>query len=37
MEAPMRKAANKVAEIVHTGFGLYRELALSALTLVRRP
>ena len=33
----MRKAAHKVAEIVSTSFGLYRELALSALTLVRRP
>jgi hypothetical protein len=32
----MRKAANKVAEIVSTSLGLYRELALSALTLVRR-
>jgi hypothetical protein len=32
----MRKAARKVAEIVSTSVGLYRELALSALTLVRR-
>jgi hypothetical protein len=35
-EAPMRKAASKVAEIVQTSVGLYRELAVSALTLVRR-
>jgi hypothetical protein len=32
----MRKAASKVAEIVHTSVGLYRELALSAFSLVRR-
>ena len=32
----MQTAATKIAEIVSTGFGLYRELALSALTLVRR-
>jgi hypothetical protein len=32
----MRTAANKVAELVSTSLGLYRELALSALTLVRR-
>ena len=32
----MRKAVGKVTELVTTGFGLYRELALSALTLVRR-
>jgi hypothetical protein len=32
----MRKAASKVAELVNTSFGLYRELARSALTLVRR-
>jgi hypothetical protein len=33
----MRKAVGKVAEVVTTSLGLYRELALSALTLVRRP
>jgi hypothetical protein len=33
----MRRAAGKIAEIVTTSVGLYRELALSALTLVRRP
>lgn len=32
----MRKAVGKVTEIVTLGFGLYRELALSALSLVRR-
>lgn len=32
----MRRAVGKVTEIVTTGFGLYRELALSALSLVRR-
>jgi hypothetical protein len=32
----MRKAVGKVSELVSTGFGLYRELALSALSLVRR-
>jgi hypothetical protein len=33
----MRTAASRVAELVSTSLGLYRELALSALTLVRRP
>ena len=32
----MHKAVGKVSELVMVGFGLYRELALSALTLVRR-
>lgn len=32
----MRKAVGKVTTLVSTGFGLYRELALSAFTLVRR-
>lgn len=31
----MQKAARKAAEIVTTSVGLYRELALSALDLVR--
>ena len=32
----MRRAVGKVTEIVTAGFGLYRELALSAFNLVRR-
>lgn len=32
----MLKAVDKVTELVSTGWGLYRELARSAFTLVRR-
>jgi hypothetical protein len=32
----MRKVVGKVGELVSVSLGLYRELALSALSLVRR-
>jgi hypothetical protein len=32
----MRRAVGKVGELVSVGFGLYRELAVSALSLIRR-
>jgi hypothetical protein len=32
----MRKVVGKVSELVSVSFGLYRELAASALSLVRR-
>ena len=32
----MRKVVGKVSELVSVSVGLYRELALSALSLVRR-
>jgi hypothetical protein len=32
----MRKMVGKVGELVSVSFGLYRELAVSALSLVRR-
>ena len=32
----MRFAAGKIAEVVTTSIGLYRELALSAFSLIRR-
>jgi hypothetical protein len=32
----MRRAAGKVAELVTVSVGLYRELALSALSLLKR-
>ena len=32
----MRRAAGKIAEIVTTSVGLYRELAVSAFSLLRR-
>jgi hypothetical protein len=32
----MRRVVGKVGELVSVGFGLYRELAVSALSLIRR-
>jgi len=32
----MRKVVGKVGELVSVSFGLYRELAVSALSLIRR-
>ncbi|CAG0988986.1 hypothetical protein MYXO_02289 [Myxococcaceae bacterium] len=32
----MKRAVEKAAEVIRTGAGLYREMALSALRLVRR-
>jgi len=32
----MRKVVGKVGELVSVSFGLYRELAVSALSLLRR-